>query len=129
MNELPIARGVFLCEKVIIEESTRYVNLLNCFSRRKVDRFPSEPMDFVLFALLLNGRGKVRLETVVEDAESLEEIDRQSVIFEFPDPLSELRFRMQYKAKSFQAPGKYVFNLLANGEIVATTVLTLEQRN
>ena len=125
MNELPIARGLFLCEKVIVEEGTHFVSLVNCFARKKFASFPSAPMDFVMFAILLNGRGSVRLDTVVENTETLVEIDRQSVVFKFPHPLSQLRFSKRYYAVSFPEPGDYEFQLLADGEIVVSTILRL----
>jgi hypothetical protein len=32
MAERPMARAVFLCERVIVEEGTRNVSLVNCFT-------------------------------------------------------------------------------------------------
>jgi hypothetical protein len=128
MNERPIARGLILCEKVVVEEKSRFVSLVNCFTRKKIARFPSEPMDFVLFALLLNGRGPVRLEAIVEDAATSVEIDRHSGICEFRSPLSEVRFQKQYSNVSFPTPGDYEFQLLADGEIIANTVLHLQNQ-
>ena len=127
MNELPIARGLFVCEKVLVEEGTRYTTLINCFSNRKFDRFPSEPIDFLLFAILLNGRGRVRLDAVMEDVDTSNEFDRRSSVFDFFDPKQEFRFRAKYNSFSFKQPGSYEFKLLADGEMIANTVVNVTQ--
>jgi hypothetical protein len=38
-----------VCEQVIIEEKTRNVTPVNCFSRRKYGSFPSEMTPFSVF--------------------------------------------------------------------------------
>jgi hypothetical protein len=118
---------MFLCENVIIEEKTRYVTLINCFSRRKIAHFPSVPMDFILFAVLLNGRGQVRLDTVIEDLDTSDEIDRRSNVFNFFDPKQEFRFRTRFVRYSFDKPHSYEFKLLADGEMIANTILNVSQ--
>jgi hypothetical protein len=40
MTQRPVAVGLLLCEQVIIEEGTRNVTPVNCFSPRAVERFP-----------------------------------------------------------------------------------------
>ncbi len=59
MFELPVVRGVFLCENVIVEERSRNVSLINCFSRRLAEQFPTPPQRFVLYAVFVNGLGTI----------------------------------------------------------------------
>ena len=37
MNERPMTRGLFLCEKVVVEEGTRSVSLVNFFTVRLIE--------------------------------------------------------------------------------------------
>src|SRR5688572_13316982 len=91
MAELPITRGVFLCENVIVEAGTRNVSLINCFTKRFVDVFPSPPQHFNVFAIIIDGHGTMPLRLLVLDLKD----DR--LLFEFTgtvrytSPLQELR--------------------------------------
>ena len=58
MTQKPVAIGMLTCEQVIIEEKTRNVTPVNCFSERTVTRFPSETFPFIVFAPLTDGAGK-----------------------------------------------------------------------
>ena len=44
MSQRPVVVGLLLCESLIVEEGTHNVTLVNCFSKRKAKRFPSEPL-------------------------------------------------------------------------------------
>ena len=92
MNQRPIVLGLSLCEQVIIEEETRNVTLVNCFTHRRVEEF-ALPNQFriVVFAMLSDGIGKMLLEVVVERLDTFDEIDRVSQTFDFGDPLQTLR--------------------------------------
>lgn len=58
MKHMPIAVGLFLCEQVIVEERTRNVTPVNCFTQRAVKAFPGS-FSFVLFAVLTDGLGEI----------------------------------------------------------------------
>ncbi len=55
MNPPPIALGLTLCEKVIIEERTRNATNVSTFTRLLVDGFPSSPERFAFAAVLTGG--------------------------------------------------------------------------
>jgi hypothetical protein len=125
MNELPFVRGIHLCDTLLVDEETKLVSLINCFSRRTAPFFPTPPMSFALYAMLLNGRGHVQLDLVIENRDTIEEVDRRSTTVFFQDPLRPLRFRSRYDGFSFQYPGDYELNLAADGETIASTVLRI----
>src|SRR5437867_3261728 len=57
----PFARGLMLCERVIVEEGTHNVSPVNSFTRRNVERIPSPPLEFDVFASLAEGRGTITM--------------------------------------------------------------------
>ena len=111
--------GLLLCESLIVEEGTHNVTLVNCFTRRKVEQFPSEPHRFIAFAVLTDGLGEVVIDLAIEHLEEGGEIYRQSQTLRFTDPLQEVRFILRITQCSFPAAGVYEINLSADGESLA----------
>src|SRR6266542_1706349 len=119
MPKLPIAVGLSLCEQVVIEEKTRNVTLVNSFTERAAKQFPSEPIPFVVFALLTDGFGEVTLEVAVERLDTLEDVYRKSFRARFTEPLRASRFNYRVRDCRFPVPGDYQVTLLADGEFLA----------
>ncbi len=119
MKQRPVAVGLLLCEQVIIEEQTRNVTPVNCFTRRTARQLPSEIIPFVVFAILTDGVGDVRLEVTIQRLDTLDEIYRRSMTFRFPGPLQEARCRLRIGDCSFPVAGYYQVTLMAEGELVA----------
>ena len=65
MKQYPIAVSLFLCEQVIIQEGTRYITPVNCYKHRTVLQFPTKPFPLVLFAILRDGIGDIRLQILI----------------------------------------------------------------
>jgi hypothetical protein len=118
MAKTPVAIGVFLCERVIVEEGTRNITLVNCFRERRVDQFPSEVAEFSLFALLTDGAGEMPLVVSIQRLDTLDEIYRLASTVKFASPLREYWCRPTIQ-KSFPVPGHYQASLLANNEVIA----------
>ena len=119
MAQRPNAISLYLCEQVIYEEGTRYVTLVNSFSRRFVQHDPPEPLAFVVFARLTEGQGQIPLELVITRLDTLDEIYQQQAIAVFEDPLRVIRFVLRFHAYSFPQLGVYDVVLLADGEPIA----------
>lgn len=118
MAQRPVAIGLLLCEQVIVEEKTRNVTPVNCFTHRIVTQFPSEVFSFVAFALLTDGMGDILLEVRISRLDTLDEIYRRSVSFKFTNPLSEVRCIVRIRDCSFPESGHYQIMLLADNEMV-----------
>ncbi len=127
MAKLPVAVGLSLCEQVVIEDKTHNVTLVNCFSRRTLDHFPSET-PFTVFALLTGGFGEVPLDVVVQALDTLDEIYRISLPARFASPLQTLRCMVRIADCTFPEPGHYGVSLHAGGEIVAQRKLHLFEK-
>ncbi len=118
MSQRPVVVGLFLCENVIVEEGTHNISLINCFSIRRAEQFPSEPHSFLVFATLTDGFGEMAFDVAIERLEDLQEIFRQSQALAFVDRLQKLRFNYRVTNYSFPSAGAYLVSLLADGEMI-----------
>lgn len=84
MKQQPVSIGLLLCEQLIIEEGTRNVTPVNCFTQRAAPNFPWTSAPFTVVAWLANGNGEVNLELVIEDADTLAELHKRIMPFASP---------------------------------------------
>jgi hypothetical protein len=119
MKQRPVAIGLFVCEQVIIEEQTRNVTLVNCFTKRVVKEVPSVPFPFVVFALLTDGIGEISLAGRIRRLDTLEVIFELTVAARFTDPLHGTRCQMRIRDCSFPVEGAYELALFADDEPIA----------
>ncbi len=92
MAQIPTAIGLLVCEKSVVEEGTKNITLVNCFSIQKVQRVPSEPRQFTVFASLIDGDGEISLEVVVNRLEDGAEMYKRARSLVFDNRLQEVRF-------------------------------------
>jgi hypothetical protein len=128
MSQRPVARCLFLCEQMIIEEGTRNFSLINCFNHLLFPSFPRAPERFTAFAVLTDGFGEVSLEIVVSALDQLEEIYRRSLRGAFRDRLAEYWLTLRARGLIFPRAGAYQVVLLADGEVIGQTRLALTHR-
>jgi hypothetical protein len=128
MSQKPVAIGLLLCEQVIIEEKTRNVTPVNCFTQRLVEGFPSKPFPFVVFAVLTDGLGEVRLEVAIQRLDTLEEVYQRTLTARFPHPLREVRCVFRVRDCSFPVAGAYQVMILAEDELLAQKRLVIQQK-
>lgn len=128
MPQRPVAVGLLVCEQVIVEERTRNVTPVNCFTHRTVERFPSEGFPFVVFAILTDGSGDIPLEVRISRLDTLDEIFRHAVSFRFTNPLHEIRCVVRIRGCSFPVSGHYHIMLLADNEMVAQRRILITAR-
>lgn len=127
MARTPTVLGLILCEKVIVEETTRNVTLVNCFKDRQAASFPTEPIPFVLFALLTNGQGRTTLQVNVDRMEDFERIYQRDVTGRFSDPTYVTRCILRVGDCSFPNPGTYQIVLQSGDDILAQRLLTIRE--
>ncbi len=124
MFELPVVRGVFLCENVIVEERSRNVSLINCFTRKLVDEFPSSPQRLVVYATFAKGLGTIPIELEVLDLDDGEVVYSRSVDITFTDPVQEMRFVYRVHDLILSQSGSHEVTLTSCSEPLGRTRFT-----
>src|SRR5688572_23479055 len=99
--ELPVARGLFLCDLVISDAQSGKVSLINLFDRFRVPSFPSPPKPFVVYAFLADGSGEVDLTIEIEALASLEQVYSYTARIRFPDRVGATHFKFTVTDCSF----------------------------
>jgi hypothetical protein len=128
MKQRPVVIGLLACEQVIIEEKTRNVTPVNCFTHRAAEQFPSQAFAFVVFAILTDGVGEIPLEVTNYRLDTLEEIYQRTLSLQFTNPLQEVRCIFRIRDCSFPVPGHYQISLLADSEIVAQRKIRITEK-
>ena len=119
MTPTPVVTGLMLCDHVIYEEGTGKVSPIGIFNRLRVDKFPSTPIPFWVFAMLTDGLGMGKIKVVVTQLETgIEVLSRGSSVY-FQDRLYMVNQRVKLTTCSFPAPGWYSITLSIDGVPVA----------
>ncbi len=66
----PIVVGLTLCEKIIVEEGTKTVSLVSCFTKLGVDVFPTPPERVCVYAALTDGFGEGTIDLLITRLET-----------------------------------------------------------
>ena len=128
MSRKPIAIGLLICEQVIVEETTRNVTPVNCWSRRAYPGFPSEPETLVAFAFLTGGLGEMSLEVVVHSLDNWDVVRRLTHASRFDNVLQEYRCTFRIRHMTFPSAGDYQVSILADEEILAQRILKIREQ-
>src|SRR5262245_98945 len=115
----PTAYALTLCEKIVVEEDTRRLTLVNCLTMLAVDRFPSLPQDFYALAALTGGAGDATIQLNFYHPETLEVVHSFQRRIQFQDRLTEVQVRFHVRDCIFPVPGRYHVALLVDGDPVA----------
>jgi hypothetical protein len=127
MTQKPVANGMLTCEQIITEEKTRNITPVNCFSERMVTLVPSEPVPFVVFAILTDGSGEMALEVRIQRLDTYDEIYRIRSQYRFLNPLHEVRCIVRVRDCSFPVAGHYQITLLCENEMIAQRRMRIVQ--
>jgi hypothetical protein len=115
----PVSPGLYLCDYVIVEETTRKVSLIGCFIELEFDEFPALADPFSVYSTLTDGFGECHIRLVVGQPHKDEIIYEREIVVSFPDKLMELDLNFRLPDCEFPEPGLYEFTLLVDNEWVA----------
>jgi hypothetical protein len=128
MAQRPLAVGLFLCEQVVVEKGTENITLVNCFTRRDVRRLPSEPLPFIVFAVLTDGSGSMPVKVTIQRLDNLDEIYAFTRVVPFRSPLEKVRCMLRIRNCSFPLAGEYQVTLYADNEPIAQQKLSVHRK-
>jgi hypothetical protein len=123
----PMVLAFVLCEQFIVEEKTRNLTLVNCFTRRTVELVPSEPLSFMALAQLSDGQGTMPMGVTIRHWDTDDEVAEEMVQVHFPDQLHEARFSLRVTC-SFPVLGASQVSLVAGGEVIAQRKLRIQAK-
>ncbi len=119
MTPKPVARGLFLCDYVIVEESTRKISLIGEMNRIRCPFFPIRPSPFYAFSLLSGAAGEGRMDLWVTELRTDRVVYTRTEPARFPDRFAEHRCVLRIDDWLIHLPGMYEFTLLVDAEWVA----------
>jgi hypothetical protein len=128
MNPPPIALGLTMCEKVIVEEKTRNTTQVSTFTKLLAEDFPSRPERFAFVAVLTGGQGDATVDLVLTQLATDDETYSMSRPLRFPGRLAEVQVVFHIRDCSFPAPGPYDATLFVDGDPVARRKFSVQQR-
>lgn len=126
MIQTPTCVGLVLCEKFVVEESSRKITLVNCFQRLTASELPWTAEPFYLYVCLTDGIGAGKLLLEITNTESTGNVHEQFVMIEFRNPTKRKRFVFSIRGCTFASPGRYQATLTADKELVALAVFDVE---
>jgi hypothetical protein len=114
-----VAVGLVLCELVVVEESTRHVTAVNCFSRRVIDGEIGSMPPFYVLATVVGGHGTMAARFVIERLDTLEVSFERQFQLSFANALDEIRATFRVRANAIPVHGFYQATLFVEGEAIA----------
>jgi hypothetical protein len=112
---------LFVCDKVVFEQSTQKPYLLGVFTGVPLDVHNPVPQRFDVFAALTDGQGDVTMTLKVVHLDSNQEVYSQTMTVHFPDPLKVVNLRFRIRQLTYEAPGTYLFSLAVGEEEIAVS--------
>jgi hypothetical protein len=115
----PTALALLLCEQVIVDQYSRNPSPIKIFTGLAVERFPSDPQRFSVFAALTDSEGDGRLELRAIRLDTGDQFYAQQFPVHFPDRATVINVNIRVRNIRFPVAGLYEFLLLVDGSLVA----------
>ena len=121
---LPVVKAFLVCDQVIHDAQTGKKTLVGVFHELRAERFPAVHPVLWIYANLTNARGNYEFEIRFFD------VERNNVLgqgnppqINIPGPLQTTELSAQLRNVQLPGPGTYEFQLLTNGNLVATKAI------
>jgi hypothetical protein len=123
MTPKPIAIGLLLCDRVIVDKDTNSPSAIGIFTGLAVNGFPSESQRFSVLAMLTDaqgdGRGKLVVYRLDEHWLRQEEVYATEHMVQFPDRFAVVNFNLRVRSIRFPVAGSYELVLFVDADEVA----------
>ena len=120
----PVLKAFLVCDLVIQDAGTGKKSLIGVFHELKATRFPAVHPTLWIYANLTDAHGQYAFEIRLVDVAEGEVLGRGAPPpIEIPGPLQVTELSAQLRNVTLPRPGTYEFQLIANGELVATKAI------
>ncbi|MHC4955975.1 MAG: DUF6941 family protein [Planctomycetota bacterium] len=120
MAPRPSVKAVLVCDQIIHEFRTNKKSVIGIFEEIHLRKFPAQYPRIAVYVNLTDAHGEYVLEMRLLN-EKREEFGRgQTPSVKIEDPLATCEFALQIQNLVFPKPGKYEFQIFANGDFIAT---------
>jgi len=125
---LPIVKAFLICDQIIQDRQTGKMSLIGLFQDLRADRFPAVHPMLWIYASLTDARGSYRFEIQFVDIANSNVLGKGTPPkIQIPGPLETTELCAQLGNLQLPGPGTYEFQLLANGELLATKSLRVSE--
>ncbi len=123
MTPKPIAIGLLLCDRVIVDKDTSSPSAIGIFTGLAVEGFPSDAQRFSVLSVLTDAQGEGRCKLTVyrlsEHWLRQEEIYATGHTIGFPDRFAVVNFHLRVRTIRFPVAASYEFVLFVDADEVA----------
>jgi hypothetical protein len=127
MASTPSIKAILICDQIIHELGTNKKSLIGIFEDIHMLKFPSTHPRIGVYVNLTDAHGEYAIEVRMlgTDRKEIARVPPQTVRIDNPLKTCELALQMQNTP--FKEPGKYEFQIFANGELLATKGFNVRQ--
>ncbi len=123
MIKKPVAVGLKVCEKAVVEKTTGNVTLVNCLRRLRFKRFPAQAPSLFAFVSVTDALGSCQLKVAITRLATMNEIDAKKWKADFRESLQEHWFLVPFGPVDFPVGGRYEVAFFADGELITRSVI------
>jgi hypothetical protein len=123
MTKLPKVLGLLLCKRMGIDVATGEMSLVGLLRTLVFHQWPAHAEPFLAYTLLYDGVGEGRMVLTATRLETEEDIYRNRRWVAFPGRGLSSHTEIPIRQCIFPAPGRYLFTLRFEGEVLAQQFL------
>lgn len=116
----PIVKAFLVCDQIIHDARTGKKSVIGIFHELRAERLPAVHPTLWIYANLTDGRGRYQFEIRLMDAENKLLGSGVPPPIDIPTPLQTIELAAELRNVELPGVGMYVFELRANGDVVAT---------
>lgn len=127
MAPTPSVRAILTCDQIIHEQGSNKKSLIGIFEDIHLFKFPSTHPRIAVYVNLTDAHGKYVMMLRMLGPERTEIARVQTPEVEIDNPLRTCEFALQMQNTPFQEPGKFEFQIYANGALLATKSINVRE--
>ena len=121
---LPICKAFLVCDQVIQDAQTGKKSLIGVFHELRAQRFPAVHPALWVYANLTDARGRYEFQIRLMDVAQSSILGKGAPPpIDIEGPLQTTELSAQLRNVTLPSAGTYEFQLVANGELIATKAI------